>query len=609
VVRWALVSACFAAAALGAQSALAASAPAVTTGTATGVGTTSATLNGTVNAEGQPTSYQFEYGTTTAYGSATTPGDAGDGTTAVAVSTQLGSLTPNTIYHYRLLATNGSGTITGGDETFTTTAQPPGASTGAATAVSASSATLTGSVNPEGQPTTYHFDYGTTTAYGSSTAAGTAGNGTAAVSASAAIGSLQPNTTYHYRLVATNGSRTTTGAEETFTTARRPAAATTGPTKSVSATSATLTGSVNPEGQPTTYPFQYGTTIVYGSATAVTNAGGGTATVSASAAIGSLQPNTTYHYRLVATNGSGSSFGADRHITTGARPPSVSTDSASSVTLSTATLTASIDPRGQSTSYYFQYGTSKDYGTQTATASVGAGGNSVRVAAALAGLTPRTAYHYRIVATNGSGTAAGADKTFTTSAPPRIGLVASPSALLFGQATSLTGALAGSRTSRLTVTLQRASSPGGPFVTVATTTSTGAGRFAFPRQRPSALTYYRASAGGATSAQVRVAVAFRIALFLSRNHPRRGHRVRFHGTVSPARGGLHVLLQRLGPDHRWHTIRMPRLHRRRGRPSLYTVFITVRRNGLWRAVLGPNAGNARGVSPVRRIRVRPARRA
>jgi hypothetical protein len=99
-------------------------APVVTTTAATGVTSAAATLNGTVNPESQVTTYQFEYGTTTAYGT-TVPvpaGSAGSGTAAVAESANITGLTANTTYHFRLDATNGSGTASGADQQFTTSA-------------------------------------------------------------------------------------------------------------------------------------------------------------------------------------------------------------------------------------------------------------------------------------------------------------------------------------------------------------------------------------------------------------------------------------------------------------------------------------------------------
>lgn len=93
----------------------------------------------------------------------------------------------------------------------------PSATTGAAGAVTDRSASLSGSVDAKGAPTTYHFQYGTTTAYGGTTPTtdGASGNG---VAVGAALGGLLPATTYHYRLVAANAGGLTKGADRSFTT-------------------------------------------------------------------------------------------------------------------------------------------------------------------------------------------------------------------------------------------------------------------------------------------------------------------------------------------------------------------------------------------------------
>ncbi|HZP53525.1 hypothetical protein [Actinocrinis sp.] len=104
-----------------------ASAPVVTTGAASGVTNTSATLNGTVNPEGAATTYQFQYGTSTSYGSVTptSPASAGSGSSAVNESANLSGLSPSTTYDYRLVATNATGTTYGSNQAFTTSATSP----------------------------------------------------------------------------------------------------------------------------------------------------------------------------------------------------------------------------------------------------------------------------------------------------------------------------------------------------------------------------------------------------------------------------------------------------------------------------------------------------
>ena len=98
-----------------------AGAPAATTGAAGAVTATGATLNGTVSPNKEDTTYRFEYGTTTSYGSQTTPGTQG-GNPTKAVSANVSGLAPSTTYHFRLIATNASGTATGADAQFTTLA-------------------------------------------------------------------------------------------------------------------------------------------------------------------------------------------------------------------------------------------------------------------------------------------------------------------------------------------------------------------------------------------------------------------------------------------------------------------------------------------------------
>jgi hypothetical protein len=95
-------------------------APAITTGSTTTVTCCSATLNGTVNPNGQSTEYYFEYGTTTSYGSSTPIESAGSGSDGVSVKAVIKGLFPSATYHYRLVATYMAGTIYGSDQSFVT---------------------------------------------------------------------------------------------------------------------------------------------------------------------------------------------------------------------------------------------------------------------------------------------------------------------------------------------------------------------------------------------------------------------------------------------------------------------------------------------------------
>ena len=100
-------------------------------------------------------------------------------------------------------------------------------------------------------------------------------------------------------------------------------AVSTGGAKSVSYSSATLTGTINPHGSNTSYYFQYGPTKAYGGQTAIADAGAGSSGVKVSLPITGLQPITTYHYRLVGVNGGGATIGEDHTLLTSKVPLSL----------------------------------------------------------------------------------------------------------------------------------------------------------------------------------------------------------------------------------------------------------------------------------------------
>jgi hypothetical protein len=296
--------------------------PTVTTKAASAIKGTGATLNATVNPNGVATTYQFEYGATTSYGSKApvSAQEAGAGSSAVEVSQPITGLTPGTDYHYRISATNANGTSKGTDQALTTAAAPS-PTTEAASEVQAKEATLKASVNPKGADTTYQFEYGATTSYGSkapATAKGI-GSGTSTVEASEVLTGLTEGATYHYRVVAANEVGTTYGADRVFTALYLPVATTQG-AAAVDGTEVTLTGTVDPNESETEYSFEYGTSTAYGSSgpAAENEIGDGDEAVEVMAAPAELSPETTYHYRIVATSPAGTAVGGDQTVTTGA---------------------------------------------------------------------------------------------------------------------------------------------------------------------------------------------------------------------------------------------------------------------------------------------------
>ena len=390
--------------------------PVVATNPATKVAAFSATLNGTVNPRGTTTMVSFQYGLTTGYGS-TTPMQTQNGNTVRPVSANIAGLLANRTYHFRIVAHNNGGTSFGADRIFTTltASGPPVVTTNPATLIASSSATLNGSLNPHGLTTTVSFQYGTTTAYGSTTPLQTK-TGNTYLDIGANISGLSPNTLYHFRIVATNSAGTRFGGDRTFRTltATGPPVATTNPATFIASFSATLNALVNPHGLPTTVHFQYGTTPSYGLTTAPQNRSGNTFQAVSANATG-LTANTLYHFRVVASNGAGTIMGSDRTFTTltATGPPVVITNGATNVTTSSGTLNGSLNPHGLATNVFFQYGTTTSYGS--ATPMQNQNGNTYRnITANINGLAPHTTYHFRMVGTNAGGTRMGSDRIFTT---------------------------------------------------------------------------------------------------------------------------------------------------------------------------------------------------
>jgi hypothetical protein len=317
----------------------------------------------------------------------------------------------------------------------------PTATTGSATGVSPTEEAVTGTVDPQGTDTRYHFEYGTSTAYASTAPPADAdvGSGNSGQAAAALLTELQPNKAYHYRLVATNaeGDRVY-GADQTFTTqAAPPSLTTTGPQDTptaVTQTGATLNDEVNPENSDTHYYFRYGTDSSYAGGEAPlpapgADAGSGFGAQLVSATVAGLAPNTVYHYQLVAVNSAGPPVaGPDQTFITSPPAPTATTGAAEKVGSSSAALTGAVDPGSfgpnSDTTWYFRYGTDETYGlgvTPSPAGDAGTGTSPVAVASALTGLAPNTTYHYRVAAVNDganpmspSQSSEGQDQRFTT---------------------------------------------------------------------------------------------------------------------------------------------------------------------------------------------------
>ena len=191
--------------------------PAIQSVASNSVTSNGATLQASVipNLDGA-TAY-FQYGLSTVYGSQTTSQTLSASSSAVAVTAPLTGLVAGAVYHYRLVTVTSQGTFTSSDMTFATSSAPL-VITGSFPGVASTGFTLDGTVNPLGAATTYYFEYGTSTSYGTTTPTLSAGSGVDPVTVNATVSGLAPNTTYHVRLVATNSVGSMNGDDQTITT-------------------------------------------------------------------------------------------------------------------------------------------------------------------------------------------------------------------------------------------------------------------------------------------------------------------------------------------------------------------------------------------------------
>ena len=283
----------------------AALAPTTTTGSASAITSTTATLGASVNPNGATTTVYFLYGTSSTLTGATqtTSQSLPSGTTATAITANLTGLTANTKYYFQAVATNATGTTDGAIASFTTTAAalPPITTTGTASAITPTTASLGGLVNPNGQATNAWFLYGTNPILtgATQTASQPLGAGPIGVSVTANLTGLSASTIYFYQAVAQNATGTTTGVIASFTTTAVvtpptfsvsgaavtiAAGATTGNTSTVTVTpAASFTGSValtaavtsSPSGAASAPTLSFGTT----SPVSITGTAAGTATL------------------------------------------------------------------------------------------------------------------------------------------------------------------------------------------------------------------------------------------------------------------------------------------------------------------------------------------
>jgi hypothetical protein len=289
--------------------------------------------------------------------------------------------------------------------------------------------------------------------------------------------------------------------------------------------------------------------------------------------------------------------------------PAVSTGGAAQVTQTSATLTGRVNPNGASTTYWFQYGLTRRYGTTTGPTDAGSGTHARTAAANLTGLAPFARYHYRLVAHNAKGTSFGGDRTFTTKKQPAgINLTAGPNPAVWGTGTSLTGQVTGTGNANRAVKLQQKAFPyTAAFTDVGNSQVTdGNGNFVFAVPLLTVNTQFRVlttDTPKATSPVVIVGSAVRVGLRVSHRRVHRGGRVRFSGHVTPANDGALFAIQRRKKGE-WVTVKGGSLHNDTATSSRYRRTLHVRHFGRYRVFVGVNNQNTSGVSREVRLRHR-----
>jgi hypothetical protein len=219
-------------------------------------------------------------------------------------------------------------------------------------------------------------------------------------------------------------------------------------------------------------------------------------------------------------------------------------------------------------------------------------------------LAPGTVYHYRLVATNPSGTIFGKDRTFTTR--PAVSLDTSKRVGNFNDNITLSGQIFGTATAGITVTLQENPYPFSSWNDVATTTTDAAGKYQFIRALKT-NTAWRVVAGTkppGTSSTALVLQQDTVSMKASTTRPKRGRTVLYTGYAKPARFGFPVYIQRLGRSG-WRTVLTAKLTIT---PIADTVSYSVRLrrvvSGVYRAYVPGGFDHLADASAAKRITVR-----
>ena len=363
-------------------------------------------------------------------------------------SIQVSGLSPNAIYYFRAAAKPeaiGVATVYGVAGSFNTSGGGTlSVSTGAEGGVTATSATIVGYLDSLG---TYRnayvwFEWGPTTGYGQTTTVQTTYN---TGSFSHNLQGLNPGTTYHFRALAAPavaGGVTVRGMDSVFTTTYAPGIQVlTSSASNVAASSATFNGVLSSSGASARVDvwFEWGSDPTLGNTTprqTLTYPGNYSFNMTG------LAPGSAYHYRAAAYANGVDVFGSTTSFrTTSSSPVSISTNSASSISTTAATLNAYVNSLGnvRSVDVRFQWGTTPSYGNTTQVQAVSYSG---AVSMELNGLAPGADYYFQAFAQTPDGARVyGGQSVFTTISSSKAAVTASPATAISSSTAVLNGEL------------------------------------------------------------------------------------------------------------------------------------------------------------------------
>jgi len=317
-------------------------------------------------------------------------------------------LAANTAYSYTVAAFDAAGNLSAQSAAVSVrTLSPADTTPPVISAMSATNITTNGALISwtTQEPSDTQIEYGTTTAYGSSTAIVS----TLVTAHSQSLTGLLPATLYHYRVRSRDAAgNLAVSSNASFTTATPPD--TTAPTmptnvtaSAISSTQMTLSWSASTDNAGVIGYRIYRNGLQVASSTLTTYLDSG------------LSPNTPYSYTVAAFDAAGnlSALSAAVSVSTLPTVPAVSQAAASNITPTSATLSGLVNPSGAVTSAWFEYGTTTAYGSSTAPVTLSA---TTTLSANLTALNSGVTYHFRLVARNAGGTTLGSNTSFTTPA-------------------------------------------------------------------------------------------------------------------------------------------------------------------------------------------------